>query len=284
MANNLILNRLFTQATLHDLLEGTYNITYENILKKYTNYDELMTNNEAIGQIYNYLKKQYRNEYYYKNTILNKLLLGVHSITTTTALTEIPIASSKADFVLINGKAVVYEIKTELDTLDRLDSQIENYYKAFDHVCVITCEEYAKYLSNKFSDTNVGIYILTKKNTIRRLKEPIISKSMLDLKVIFKILNKPEFEDILKEYYGKLPQSSQVKYYRCCKEQFIKIPKDIAYRMFLIKLKQRNVVKDKESFKRVPYELKSLIYFSQYSESDYKNLENFLFDRIGGKY
>ncbi|MBC8060944.1 MAG: sce7726 family protein, partial [Clostridiaceae bacterium] len=46
----------------------------------------------------------------------------------------------KADFILINGSAVVYEIKTELDTLDRLDSQIENYYKAFTKVCVITSE------------------------------------------------------------------------------------------------------------------------------------------------
>ena len=82
-----------------------------------------------------------RNEYYYKITLLNKLLLGIHSVNTTTALTEFPIAKSKADFVLINGKAVVYEIKTELDNLERLESQISDYYKAFDHVAVVTCIE-----------------------------------------------------------------------------------------------------------------------------------------------
>ena len=35
---------------------------------------------------------------------------GIHSVNTTTALTEIPIAKSKADFVLINGKAVVLSL------------------------------------------------------------------------------------------------------------------------------------------------------------------------------
>ncbi|MBU5889902.1 sce7726 family protein, partial [Vibrio cholerae O1] len=77
-----------------------------------------------------------RNEYFYKNTLLNKLLLGKHSLNTTTAITEIPINKSKADFILINGKAVVYEIKTGLDSFERLESQIEDYFKAFVNVYV----------------------------------------------------------------------------------------------------------------------------------------------------
>nr|WP_270211591.1 sce7726 family protein [Streptococcus anginosus] len=62
---------------------------------------------------------------------MNKRLLGMHSINTTTALTEIPVGRAKPDFILINGKAVVYEIKTELDNFDRLENQINEYYKAF---------------------------------------------------------------------------------------------------------------------------------------------------------
>ena len=68
---------------------------------------------------------------------------------TTTALTEIPIAKSKADFVLINGKAVVYEIKTELDNFDRLENQINDYYKAFDHVAVVTCKRKSSGIEEK---------------------------------------------------------------------------------------------------------------------------------------
>ena len=65
------------------------------------------TNGEIISRIYHYMGESYRNEYFYKNTLLNKLLLGVHKPTTTSALTEVPVGRSKADFILINGKAVV---------------------------------------------------------------------------------------------------------------------------------------------------------------------------------
>ena len=47
------------------------------------------------------MKNNYRNEYFIRILLLNKLLLGVHSVNTTTALTEVAIAKSKADFVLI---------------------------------------------------------------------------------------------------------------------------------------------------------------------------------------
>ena len=69
-------------------------------------------------------------------------MLGIHSPRTTPALTEVPIGSSKADFILINGKAVVYEIKTALDNFDRLDGQIEDYYKAFSRTVVVTSESF----------------------------------------------------------------------------------------------------------------------------------------------
>jgi len=150
MSNNLILNRLFTIAAFRNLIEYSDSSLYSSIINKYINQSIIETNQDAITQIYNYLRHQYRNQYFYKNTILNKLLLGVHSINTSTALTEIPIAKSKADFVLINGKAVVYEIKTELDNLERLESQISNYYKAFNHVCVLTCDSYASTLTHHF--------------------------------------------------------------------------------------------------------------------------------------
>ena len=281
MANNLILNRLFTLASFQKLIEEMNSTVYSAIIDKYIDTSIIHTNGEAIFEVYNFMRKEYRNQYFYKNTILNKLLLGVHSINTTTALTEIPISSSKADFVLINGKAVVYEIKTELDNLERLEGQINNYYKAFDYVCVLTCDEYAPILLKRFADTKVGVYVLTKKDTIKRLKKPDKFDELLDLDVIFKVLNKPEFEEIITLHYSELPVTTQVKYYSKCRELFLNIPLQKAYQLFLKQLKKRNAVVNKNSFEHVPYELKSLAYFSQYSDSDYTNLENFLTTQIG---
>lgn len=280
MANNLILNRLFTQAYFQKLIQDYDKRIYCSIIHRYNINGE--NNREAIQKIYGLLRNSYRNEYYYKNTILNKLLLGVHSINTTTALTEIPVASSKADFVLINGKAVVYEIKTELDNLDRLDTQISSYYKAFDYVCIVTCEEYYKTILDQYKDSNVGIYLLSSKDVIRRIKEPVQFDLELDMACVFKILNKPEYERVLLSYYKQLPNVTQVQYYRKCRELFLQIPKDIAYKLFLKQLKTRNKISNRDDFYKSPYELKSLIYFSQFSHSDYECLSAFLNSEIGG--
>lgn len=280
MANNLILNRLFTQAYFQKLIQNYDKRIYCSIIHRYNINGE--NNREAIQQIYGLLRNSYRNEYYYKNTILNKLLLGVHSINTTTALTEVPVASSKADFVLINGKAVVYEIKTELDNLDRLDTQISSYYKAFDHVCIVTCEEYSKIILDKYKDSSVGVYVLSKKDKIKRIKEPVRFDLELDMASVFKILNKPEYELILSSYYKQLPSVTQVQYYRKCRELFLKIPKDTAYKLFLKQLKTRNKISNRDDFYSSPYELKSLVYFSQYNHSDYEYLSAFLNSEIGG--
>lgn len=281
MADNLILNKLFTLAAFQRLIKEFNTSVYSTVINKYIDTSIIHTNAEAIAEIYNYMRKHYRNQYYYRNTILNKLLLGVHSINTTTALAEIPISTSKADFVLINGKAIVYEIKTELDSLGRLKSQINNYYKAFDHVCVVTCKDYAQILLDKLCDTKIGIYVLSNNEKIKHIKEPVKCDDMLDLSVIFTVLNKPEYEQILIDYYGELPIVSQVKYYSKCKELFLQIPEIEAYKLFLRELKKRNPVKNKPLFNNVPYELKSLIYFSRYRDSDYTNLENFLSSNIG---
>ena len=275
MNSNMILNRLFTQYNFDDLIQGQKNDVYISVIKRFVQ-DPLSKNNgEIISEIYSYMSKNYRNEYFYQNTLLNKLLLGRHSINTTTALTQIPINKSKADFILINGKAVVYEIKTELDNFERLKNQINDYYKAFSHVCVVTCEEYYKKLIKILKNTNVGICILTNKNTLRFEKEPVADFSNITHKHLFKVLHKKEFEDILLEIFKKLPQATPAFYYDEFYNWFESIPIMDAYKETLIQLKKRNKI-TKEEFNRVPYELKSLMYFNSNYDNDYKKLELFL--------
>lgn len=274
-SNNIILNRFFTQNIFMDLINDKDNALFKTCVRRYLNDFNSLNNSVLISNMYKYISKEYRNEYFYKNTLLNKLLLGRHSLNTTTALSEIPINKSKADFILINGKAVVYEIKTGLDTFDRLDSQINDYYKAFNHVCVVTCESnYAK-ASEILKDTNVGICILTDRNTISTRKKPIEDNEYLDYSTIFKILRKSEFENILLSHYGELPVTTQVNYYKECLKLFSSININTVYKYFLNELKNRNI-KDVEEYRKVPYELKFMVYFSKFKRNDYLKLNNFL--------
>ena len=282
-----VLNRLFTQNSFKEILES---YQYENKIKmlyaavKRCLVDtESKSNGEVISEIYRYIGDNYRNEYFYKNTLLNKLLLGVHKPTTTTALTEIPIGNSKADFVMINGKAVVYEIKTALDSFERLGTQLKDYYRAFDNVVVLTDEKNCKLAMKLLRDTPVGVYLLTKRNKIHKEKLPVSYTGSLNSLDIFKVLNKNEYESVIMQVYGELPKTTDAKYYRECFKLFDEIDLNESYNLFKKELKKRNKIIIEE-YADVPYELKSLIYFSNYGRCNYNELMAFLkADYIGGE-
>lgn len=278
-----ILNKFFTRNTFRHLIEEGSDIAYTSVIKRYIDTPDNKMNAELVSEIYSVLRKDYRNEYFYKNTLLNKLLLGVHSINTTTALTEIPIERSKADFVLINGKAVVYEIKTELDNLERLESQIIDYYKAFDHVSVVTCKDNLPELEKKITmmEKPVGVYVLQKQGSLSPIRIPGKYSDLIDGGTLFKILRKAEYEDIILSKYESLPKVTQFKYYSECKKLFLKIPIDEVYELFLKQLKKRSHIV-KEELEDIPYEIKFLAYFMELRDFEYERLSAFLTSVYGG--
>lgn len=275
MNNNMVLNRLFTQNVFNELIQKKQNSTYMSVIKRFIQDPCSKKNGKIISEIYEYMSKNYRNEYFYKNTLLNKLLIGRHSINTTTALTQVSINKSKADFILINGKAVVYEIKTELDNFERLPNQLSDYYKAFSHVCVVTCEDNYDKLNDILQKTNVGICLLTKRNTLNFVKEAKADYKNIAHKYLFKVLHKNEFENILINKFESLPNATPAFYYDACYSWFSSIPIMEVYEAALKQLKKRNKI-TKENFKHVPYELKSLMYFNNTYYNNYNELKNFL--------
>lgn len=279
-SNSIALNRVFTRNTLSALISGDYSTAYNAAIRNYVKDPSQKSNEQILKEIYRFLEVEYQNEYFFKNTLLNKLLLGVHSTNTTTALSEVPVAKSKADFILINGRAVVYEIKSALDNFERLGSQLNDYYKAFSYVSVITCEDNYPLLAKKLEGTPTGICVLTKRKQISTKKEPEKYSDSLDLGVIFKILTKPEYEQILTEYYGCLPETNQFEYYKTCKQWFCSMAIEQAHQKFTTILKKRYSV-NREKYATVPYELKYLVYFSKLCDSDYDRLNTFLKQKEG---
>ena len=274
-ANSCVLNRVFTRGNVREWIEAGTSEPYRAAVQRYVPLREGLTNEECLYNLYRVLKRQYRNEYYYKNTILNKLLLGVHSTRTTAALTELPVGRSKADFILINGDAVVYEIKTELDNLDKLSGQISDYYTAFRRVAVVTSESSYGQVRQMLADQPTGIYVLTERGQLSCRKKPGIYEDALSSRAMFRILRKYEWEAILLEAYGALPQVSQFDYYRTCEALFMNMQLHDARTAMVRALKRRTRV-DEEMYGRIPYDLKFVVYFSELKKKDYQKLENFL--------
>src|SRR5690625_3593600 len=89
-------NKIFSRNTLRNIVTlGPSYLEKLNIENKASN----LTFREYINNLYNYLEENYRNEYFYKNTILNKKLLGTYSVNTTVALSEALVNRSKADLI-----------------------------------------------------------------------------------------------------------------------------------------------------------------------------------------
>jgi hypothetical protein len=267
--NSRAINRVFTRGVLGELLNNGTNEVFDYVVSRYTNDPENKTHGELFSEIYAHLGKEKRNEYYYLNTLLNKLLIGIHSVNTTTALSQIQIGNHIADFIMINGAGSVYEIKSDLDNFNRLHDQLGDYFKAFSKVSVLSSIHELDKIAQMLSEfgnmgDSVGIYVLSEKDTIFskiHSREPKQFDEQLEHSCIFKLLRKREYENILMLFYGVLPIVAPVFHFRACFEQFQQIPILTAQELAFKQLKERNRI-TKTTFENVQDELKSIVYFS----------------------
>lgn len=281
MNNNLILKRFFSKSMMHDLLSGKESSTFNCVVRRYVKDPDGKNYEKLISEIYSYMGKEYRTEYYYKNTMLNKLLFKRHDYKRTIALTEVPIGKSKADFVMINGKGVVYEIKTELDNLERVDCQVDDYYKAFTNVVIVTYQENIEKV-DKCVPENVGLMVLTKRNALKMIREPKQDYSLLNYETIFKILRKKEFENIILKYNMELPIVSQFEYYRECLKLVKSIDIKLLQKELLLQVKGRMRIETVEFSLNVPSELRFLIYFDDLKVSHCQQFDLVMNRNFGG--
>lgn len=276
------INKVFTIPYIDKLVAGTNNKdTFFQCVSRYVKEDEEITYGEAISRIYHYMDSSYRNEYYFKNTIFNQLLIKKHNLYNTTALTELPIADSKADFIMINGKGIVYEIKTDLDNFNRLESQIADYYKAFKYVNVVVGYKQYEKIKELLVDSQVGIYVISKNGNLRCRKAAKCYDEQLSYETIFRILRKKEFESIILKHYGKLPEVNDFQYYRECFKWLSKINIKTFQKEMLHCLKQRTKLVVEDVFEEMtPYELRFYAYFTKENNNQYQLINDFWNEKV----
>lgn len=267
--NSRAINRVFTRKVLCNLIQDGKSDVFDYVVRRYSDDPESKSHGQLISEIYTHLGKQQRNEYYYMNTLLNKLLCGIHNVNTTSAFSQVRIEHSIADFVMINGEGKVYEIKSDLDNFDRLYDQLKDYFCAFNKVCVLASiheQEKVKSVLSSFGDMGdaVGIYVLSERSTIfskERSREPQAYNELLKHSSIFKLLRKKEYENIVQNYFGQIPQTDPVFHFKVFLGEFEKIPILEAQQLAFRELKKRNKITIQE-FEKIQPELKSAVYFS----------------------
>jgi hypothetical protein len=196
------------------------------------------------------------------------------------ALNEFNIANSVADFLLLNGSAHLYEIKTEYDDFDKLDKQIADYQKFADTVSIVTSPKNSYKLLEKYTGTSVGVIEL-KNKSLKTLKAASINASHLDHETIFKTLHKKEYLSIVKYFFDYTPRVPNTLLFR----ESLSLIKRIDVRLFqkvaidTLKLRTLNCPDILRS-DDVPEELKYICFALNLSQKDYLVLFSFLNDNI----
>lgn len=181
------------------------------------------------------LSKNYRNEYIYKNLIAQKFFLGRHSLDSSILLSEFRVGTNKADLVLLNGCSTCYEIKTEYDSLIRLQDQLASYLKIFDKVNVVCSKKMIEDVIH-LAPLEVGIIELTNRNTLKVIREPI-ETNQLDIELMMKSLRKEEYQAIAEELYKLKIDVPNTRLFELCKKIIKNYDPETVRKSFLITLK-----------------------------------------------
>lgn len=145
-----------------------------------------------IREIYNsIILKYYPNEMCIKSCFINQILLKSKKHVT---IFELPVGNSRVDLCKLNGSSTAYEIKTDLDNLQRLNKQLNDYLEMFEKVFVI-CSENKMTEIEKSILPSCGIYIysINKRGTFKftSYRDASLSQT-LNPKKQLEVLRKPE--------------------------------------------------------------------------------------------
>jgi len=269
------LSQLFSASHFSKIIRNDDQKYVRKKIKKH--FSNSSTYNKIFSFLYSELQTKYKSEYFYKNALLNELLIKKYSLNTSTVLNEFAIGTSIADFILLNGEVRIYEIKTDLDSLEKLDKQLNDYVQFANKVYIVTSSRHSDKIMSKYADSNIGIFEFTNKNTFKKLKSAYNNLEHFNHLTIFKTLRKNEYLEIINDKFGFIPDVPNTLIFKECLELSKAIDISEFQPLVCNKLKERKL-KCPDLFKSedTPYELKHICYTLNFSENEYVNFYNFL--------
>lgn len=257
------LARIFSQTVVSELAVRTMSPLLGRLLRQSTALSYLGPDTtvgqmfqEAFGLLETSAK---RPDYVYRAAVINKCFLNRHTLNTTTALTEFRVGFCKADVVILNGKAQVFEIKSERDTLNRLMSQVSAYREVFGDVNVIASSSHVDEIE-KLLPSDVGIHLLTRKNAISTIRKSHNDPSRTSSSSIFEVLRTNECCMILRSMGYQIPDVPNTELRAAIRNQFVGLTSVEAHSGMLDILKKTRSLSSRSSFlNKLPRSIRPLL-------------------------
>jgi hypothetical protein len=198
-----------------------------------------------------------RDEYIYKAALTSKILLKRHSLYTASMLNEFRVGECKADLAILNGTATVYEVKSERDTLNRLERQIAAYMTVFARVYVITAETHVDAVMG-LTPSDVGVLRLNSRNQISPLREAADRPERTSPAAIFDSIRTEEARLILNSHGVQIPKVPNTVLSHVLRELFVKLNPCAAHESMVKVLKRtRNLMPLSNLIAQVPDSLRT---------------------------
>jgi hypothetical protein len=203
------MTRLFSSAVFREMATKGRSALFTRLIRQ-TQLERRIDGDSTVGDAFDsafsVLKTVgLRDEYIYRAALTHKVLLGKHSLNTACMLNEFRAGSSKADLVILNGTATVYEIKSERDSLTRLANQIENYKKVFAKAYVIASENHIDAVLDTVCE-DVGVMCLSRRHQISTEREAVDCPERICTETVFDSLRSIEARSILTELGVAVPE------------------------------------------------------------------------------
>lgn len=217
------LTRLFSATVFREMAKKGRSGLFRRLIEQtglMARVDTYATVGDAFDSAFDVLKVAgHRDEYVYRAAISHRVLMGTHSLRTAAMLNEFRAGSCKADLVILNGTATVYEIKSERDSLARLANQVDNYKRVFAKVNVIASEGHVDGVLASVPD-DVGVMCLSKRYRISTVREAINCPARICPVTVFESLRTAEAAAILKVLGVTVPQVPNTQRHAAMRELY----------------------------------------------------------------
>lgn len=237
---------------------------------------------DYLKKVYSVLLKYYRNEYVYKNEVLNQVLIRTYGLHSTIAINEFGVGGSIVDLALFNGSSKAFEIKSDLDSAKRLEGQIADYLRLFDE-CFIVVPLCELEIYRTAVDDQIGIISLGRFRDGRIVLEeqrPARKNSFIDVDTLMSSVRSSEYKWMVISAFGHLPQVNDFEMFEACKEKLSRLSSKNLKNLFLQVIKRRTTITG-ELGKIHSYARQMCLAMNTNSASLYK-LKNIYDNLIGG--